>query len=268
MGGAVYVGAPRTRAAAGFRVSVKEFNPGARLERHCDAGSSICVVLSGSVRERDARRERRIDAGGALFRPADQAHTDDVDCRGARVVTVSAAGDGLAALAGSGLRLDLPVELHSADVVAAGARLERAVADESPGASLILEGLALELFGHVLQASALPRGPRAPRWLAATRERLLAEPGRSHSLEALARSAGVSAAHLAASFRVRYGESVGGFTRRIRVEAAARRLSGSDAPVAQIAAELGFCDQSHLTRVFRRHTGLTPAAWRRSARGD
>jgi len=223
------------------------------------------VVLAGRVHERDARGERRIQAGGALFRPADQAHADDVDCQGARVVTVSATGD---SLAGRGLRLDRPVDLHSAEIVATGARLHRAVGDETPGADLILEGLALELFGRVLQSAARPRGPRVPGWLAATRERLLAAPARAHSLEELATAAGVSAAHLAVSFRDRYGDSVGGFLRRVRVESAARRLAESDAPVAEIAAELGFCDQSHLTRTFRRHTGLTPAAWRRSARGD
>jgi AraC-like DNA-binding protein len=32
------------------------------------------------------------------------------------------------------------------------------------------------------------------------------------------------------------------------------------------AAESGFADQSHLTRVFVRHFGFTPGEWRRAAR--
>jgi len=40
-------------------------------------------------------------------------------------------------------------------------------------------------------------------------------------------------------------------------------LGESDLPVASIAAQLGFSDQAHLTKVFRQIVGETPAAWRR-----
>ncbi|MBR0554911.1 AraC family transcriptional regulator [Ciceribacter sp. L1K23] len=44
----------------------------------------------------------------------------------------------------------------------------------------------------------------------------------------------------------------------------ARRLIASGVPLAATAAESGFADQSHLTRAFRRHYGLTPAAFRQA----
>jgi len=34
-------------------------------------------------------------------------------------------------------------------------------------------------------------------------------------------------------------------------------------PLARIALDCGLCDQSHLTRQFRRLVGMTPRAWRR-----
>ena len=40
-------------------------------------------------------------------------------------------------------------------------------------------------------------------------------------------------------------------------------LSEGDLTVAGIAAQLGFSDQAHFTKVFRQITGETPAAWRR-----
>lgn len=262
-----YTAAPSTRSAGDFRITVKDFAPGARLGRHCDPGGSICVVLSGRVSERDARQQLLVEAGGALFRPADQPHSDQVDCRGARVVTVSASPAALATLGRHRLRVDRPVASRSADVAATGARLQQALADEAPGTGLILEGLSLELFGRVLRGDRAPHRPWPPRWLDAVRERLDAEPQRAYTLQQLSRQAGVSSAHLASSFRARYGESVGEFLRRTRVEAASRRLASGDEPLAEIAVACGFCDQSHLTRVFRRHTGLTPGAWRRAARG-
>jgi len=49
-----------------------------------------------------------------------------------------------------------------------------------------------------------------------------------------------------------------------RIQHARHLLAHSDLDVAQIATDVGFCDQSHLTRRFRNVTGETPAAFRRS----
>jgi len=37
-------------------------------------------------------------------------------------------------------------------------------------------------------------------------------------------------------------------------------------PLSQLALDCGFTDQPHLTRLFRRIVGITPAAWRRLRR--
>jgi len=47
---------------------------------------------------------------------------------------------------------------------------------------------------------------------------------------------------------------------------ACQELTAGDAPLAEVALRAGFADQSHFTREFRRHVGVTPAAFRRSAR--
>ncbi len=41
-------------------------------------------------------------------------------------------------------------------------------------------------------------------------------------------------------------------------------LLRSDAPLTSIAAETGFADQAHFTRVFRKAVGTTPALWKKS----
>lgn len=48
-----------------------------------------------------------------------------------------------------------------------------------------------------------------------------------------------------------------------RIDHAKRLLVESELAVADIAAQLGFSDQAHLTKVFRQIAGDTPAAWRR-----
>ncbi|PYT11530.1 MAG: hypothetical protein DMG59_26165 [Acidobacteria bacterium] len=72
--------------------------------------------------------------------------------------------------------------------------------------------------------------------------------------------------HLARAFRKRYTYRIGDFIRKLRVEAACSELLPSDAPIAEIAARAGFTDQSHLSRVMKRHAGISPAAFRKTAR--
>lgn len=54
---------------------------------------------------------------------------------------------------------------------------------------------------------------------------------------------------------------------RLRIQRACRALAESDASLAQIAADLGFVDQSHLSRTFRETVGTTPAWYRRERYG-
>ena len=49
-----------------------------------------------------------------------------------------------------------------------------------------------------------------------------------------------------------------------RVEQARRLIAAGDKSMLEVALELGFCSQSHFNKVFKKETGMTPAAYRRS----
>jgi AraC-like DNA-binding protein len=53
---------------------------------------------------------------------------------------------------------------------------------------------------------------------------------------------------------------------KIRIDEAARLLAATDLSLAQIAAEVGYCDQSALNRQFRALVGLTPGQFRHNPR--
>jgi AraC-like DNA-binding protein len=80
-------------------------------------------------------------------------------------------------------------------------------------------------------------------------------------LETLARLAGLSPYHLLRVFTQGVGLPPHAYLRQIRI-AQARRLLRNNAPVAQVALESGFADQSHLNRWFKRFFGITPAQYR------
>ena len=67
---------------------------------------------------------------------------------------------------------------------------------------------------------------------------------------------------LARAFRTYFGTSPGRYLRRLRLDWAAAELLATQRRLADIALQAGFADQSHFTRAFRRHTGLTPGQYR------
>jgi AraC family transcriptional regulator len=72
--------------------------------------------------------------------------------------------------------------------------------------------------------------------------------------------------HLARTFRRYYHCSPGEYVRRLRLESATRELCASDASLIEIALAAGYCDQSHFSKSFKRHTGMSPARFRASCR--
>jgi AraC-like DNA-binding protein len=73
---------------------------------------------------------------------------------------------------------------------------------------------------------------------------------------------GLSPSHFARKFRTTTGVSLYRFIHRRRMQVAATLLADDDTPLARMAHELGFCSQSHFTRIFHAHTGMTPARYR------
>lgn len=102
----------------------------------------------------------------------------------------------------------------------------------------------------------------APRWLGSVLEILHEEFDRPLTLERIAREVGLHPVHLSRAFRHYHGEGIGQYLTGVRVRFAAGKLGRSAMPIAQIALLAGFSDQSHFTRVFRRHTGFTPGSFR------
>ena len=82
------------------------------------------------------------------------------------------------------------------------------------------------------------------------------------TLVELARVVGVSPAHAVRLFQRHVGLPPMTWHRRHRLEIAGRWLSGSDLPVQDIAARVGFHDPLHFSRAFRAWSGLSPSVWR------
>ncbi len=117
----------------------------------------------------------------------------------------------------------------------------------------------------------LEDGPAGPRpgltGLNAALELVRARFAEPLRVEELAAVAGLSAAQLERRMRRALGITVKQYVLRVRIDEAARLLSGTEQPIAQIAGRCGFYDQAALTRRFTKVTGMSPGQYRTRSGG-
>ncbi len=82
----------------------------------------------------------------------------------------------------------------------------------------------------------------------------------------LAGACHLSEDHFIRRFRAVAGQTPAQYVQERRVAAAAQRLQFTDEPIEAIAEACGFGDRFYFSRVFRRHLGQPPAAYRTSRR--
>jgi AraC family transcriptional regulator len=147
--------------------------------------------------------------------------------------------------------------------------------DASLATALYVDHLARAAAAHLVRAHSTA-GPALPiptrksglsaRQLQRATDYIHCNIERDPTLAELAAAAGLSPVYFARQFKLATGMAPHRYLLRARVEHAKRLLLASDLPIAAIALDCGFCHQEHLTRVFRKHCGTTPAAYRRLVR--
>ncbi len=106
--------------------------------------------------------------------------------------------------------------------------------------------------------------PRAERsTVRAVQTVVEAAPAGDHRLPALAAAAAMSVRHFTRVFTAEVGETPSRFVERTRLEAARRELEETTDTLDVVATRCGLGSAETLRRVFRRHLGVSPDAYRR-----
>ena len=88
----------------------------------------------------------------------------------------------------------------------------------------------------------------------------------SRPITRIARDVGMTAEHLSRSFSRHFGSSPVQVRNEVRVQRVMDALGGDDRPLAELALDVGFSDQSHMTNTLRHRIGLAPGQVRRALR--
>ena len=147
--------------------------------------------------------------------------------------------------------------------VGAALRLTQATVARDPD-TLHLEALALELAAEAERP--VRETAARPSWLDAADDFIADRCGDPITVSDIARAADVHPVYLARCFRRWLGCSPGERLRQRRLERAAGLMTRREADLSEVALLAGFCDQSHLNRVFRQAWDMAPGEYRRLAR--
>ena len=222
-----------------------------RMHGHTHEQPHMCVVLRGAF----AEDGNIVDQNTLRVSPAGDPHDLEFMATGARCLVITfndlLARDG-----------PVPDARQFQRTVAVMPIIHRLQQEVQNATSVFAELLVLETFARVSKAHLLRRCGAPPVWLGRVRQALDDRPFDPPSTEVLAYETNLHPVYVARAFRAWYGCSLATYSRLLRLDRAIRMIMETDASLAHIAAVAGYADQSHLTRVVRAHTGVTPRALR------
>ncbi|MEO6279738.1 AraC family transcriptional regulator [Roseateles sp.] len=248
---------------AGFSLArLHALTPAHLVAPHEHEDGHFIVVLAGRYRSSARGVDTLLGPGDVLWNPPGTRHADTFVDLGGRFAALSLGAQQVADLAlldGGARRLDAGAQRFAQSLA-----LQPAAFDL--GGLLEIEGRCRQLCAlsrtRPLREERAVRQAREPAWLRRCMEQLVDDCERPLRLADLASAAGVHQVSLSRAFRRHYGLSPGQLQRRALLNRAARLLRDGRA-IADVAAQLGFADQSHFTRLFRAEYGCAPAAWLR-----
>ena len=252
----------------GLTLAEVAYPPNCKMPRHTHDLAHFSLVLHGAYTERYGQKKRSGKPSILVLHPPQEDHEVIFHDIRTRIFTVIVKPQWLERINDYTKVLNDPQDFSGGSPVRLATRLyhEFRIMDEV--APLAMEGLALEVLAESARKFAGAAERQRPRWLEQTKEVLHERFSERLTIDYIARTVGVHPVHLSRVFRRNYRCTIGEYVRRLQVEFSSRLLSTSETPLDEIAMAAGFSDQSHFSRTFKSHTGVTPRQYRKHFRSS
>ncbi len=248
------------RVVPGFALKEIRHPAGVFIPEHSHPNAHVGFILNGGFMETFTRKTLECRPLSVSYIAPDLPHTDDFR-HGVHCLVFEITPDRLAQLRDLAA-LEEPVFVNGGRAAWLTLKMYRQALRNDAASSLVIEGLALEILAELARVEARPAEKKPPGWLNQARELLYARLGENMSHDELARRVGVHPVYLATVFRRHFRCTIGEYVRRLRIEFAAGQIANSDRSLCEIGLAAGFSDQSHFSKVFKDHTGMTPGIFR------
>lgn len=233
--------------------------------KHMHGAPYFSLVLQGGYTEDYGARSIAREPSTLIFHPQEEEHAVEYHSR-VRIFRFEIKPPFIDRFNDCSKILRTHTEFRGDSSTSLATRLYREFQRMDAISPIVIEGIALEILGESLRREMLEGETRTPNWLKRAKEILHEQFSEELTLAAIAEEVGVHPVYLARQFRKHYNCTVGEYARKLRFESACSKITESDRPLAEIATESGFYDQSHFSHAFKRRTGLTPAEFRAAFR--
>jgi AraC family transcriptional regulator len=265
LAGGTFYGRTRSLRRCGAILSEVRHDHERAIEEHVHEAAFFSLLLEGRYEETSGDVSVDYRPYTIVFHPPMMSHHDVIGTGGARFFAVELTAPWLETIASYGTPLRELSRLDGEDATWLAVRLHEEYLHGDAASDFTIESLLFELCGWAAHEAARVDAT-APPWLAAVEAALREDVELGLDLRRLAAAASVHPTHLARTFRRVHGRSMGDYVTGLRIQRVCRALIETDAPLAAIAADAGYVDQSHLTRIFREVVGTPPARYRRLRR--
>jgi len=130
---------------------------------------------------------------------------------------------------------------------------------------LQIRRLSVAFLTYLLDDSRIPRQRSLPESIADAMHRINQQPGYPWRNPELANIVSMSTESFIRLFKRWTGETPMRYVQQVRMREACRLLADTDSSIDEIALQTGFPDRFYFSRVFKRHTGHSPAAYRKGS---
>jgi AraC family transcriptional regulator len=235
-----------------------------RLPKHSHERACFSFVLKGGFTEKYGNKIRQCEPSKVIYLPSGETHSDYF-LGGARALHVEIDLRGQMRFGKlTGLLAD-STDFQGGIIASLFYKLYQEFGAKTDGATpLAIEGLILEIVAASMRnISGKTTKSTRVKDLERARDFLHAHFTEQNSIARIAELVEMQPTCLARAFRLSYGCTVGEYVRRLRIEFACRELSNPEKPLAFIAQNAGFFDQSHFSKTFKLLMGQSPAAYRK-----
>ena len=238
----------------------------AERAKHSHPWLHLTIVRQGYYCRRLGRRTDDYEAGFLTFLQTNDSHTDSY-APGSKCLHVVIPSD-----VEQRLTCDFGIQGTTGKIspslsVRFSVALQREFRYTDCESPLIVEALLFDLVSRHLDIIR-DRSSARPRWLGLLLDYLDDTFEQEWSLRNMASEMGVHPVYLCRTFSEYFDCTLGEYIRKQRVLRGLQLLAIGDSTLAEIAFQSGFADQSHFTRAFRNHFGITPGEWRRQSSPD
>jgi AraC family transcriptional regulator len=221
----------------------------------------FCFVLIGKYSENYENKKRFCETGTLIFHPRYERHSDLFGQNDAKCFNIEIEDSWFKDLSYRKDYLERSFHLETGEYPGMFYKIYKNFVEFDEVSELAIHGILLNLIAELIRIENQTK-KTIPSWLIRIKEKLHDCQSEKLNLIQLSRIADVHPVHLARTFKIYFKCTPGDYLRKIRIDKSISLLRKEKISLSEISLECGFSDQSHFSKIFKKHTGFSPKKYR------